>query len=198
MRCCLLALLLTVFKVHSQAPSLKLYPILWKWVKGSADSIYYFDNNHTPSLINNIKNAYQVKRATEFWYAKNLDSFNNGRQHWVGMTNFLGRFQGPAGLYRSGFNMTQQSLGTYTVHIQPKGKDSIQFTVVDIKSRWSALLHCPLVKNRLYDANRKRQKIMTNVKWVFTWTQAIQPSLFYNRTLNLLLYPHRKYSGKGY
>lgn len=198
MRCCLLLFFFSISQLHSQSSAKPLYPILWQWFKGKADSTYYFNNHQFPLLIGAIKNAYQVKRATEYWYAKNLDSFNKGNQNWVGMTDFLGRFQTIRGICRAGFNMTQQSLGTFIVHIQPKGKDSIQYTVIDIKSRWSALLHCPLVKNRSFDATRKRQKLMANVKWVFTWTAPIQPSLFQLRTLNKRLYPHRNYSGKGY
>lgn len=198
MRYCILALLFMVLKLQSQPPSSILYPILWKWFIGKADSVYYFNSTQNGDLIGNVRNAYQVKRATEFWYDKNMDSFGNGKQHWAGMSNFLGSFQTFYGFYRAGFNMTQQSLGTFIVHIQPKGKDSIQYTLIDIKSRWSGLLHIPLVKNRLYNPTRKTQKLMTNVKWIFTWTDAIKPQLFHQRTLNKRLYPRRKYSGKGF
>ncbi len=198
MRITLLILLLLANISQASPPSGTLYPIIWKWLIGKADSTYLFTNNSHPKMVQNLQNAYQIKRAREFWYNKNLDSFRNGQQNWLGVTNFLGRFQTIRGIYRSGFDMVEQTLGTYIVNIIPVGKDSIKFKVIDIKSRWSVFLHCPLVNNRAFDSNRKRQKLMTDVKWIFEWTEAIQAPLFYRRELNIQLYKQRKYSGKGY
>lgn len=193
----LLSILLTGFKLYSTPPSAPLYPILWKWALGKAKAEYHFNQYNNPGIIRNIRDAYQVRRAREFWYDKNMPSFENGLREWQGVTDFAGRFQTVRGIFRAGRDMTEQILGGYTVHIQPLGKDSMQFTVLDIKSRWSLFLHLPFVGNRSYDSSRSRQKLMTDCKWLIQWTEPIENGLFHRRKYNQLFF-RRKFSGKRY
>jgi hypothetical protein len=211
MRCCA-SLLFLVLLFYSEAicatngealnevkpPAKYLYPIVWKWMKGKADSAYTFTETSHPTLINKLKNAFQVRRAREFWYQKNMDSFALGHFNWLPVSNFLGRFQTIKGIYRSGFDMVEQTLGGFTVHISPVSRDSVRFTVCDIKSRWSLFLHLPFVRNIPYDRSRKRQKPMTDTFWTFEWTEAVSTRLFYQRRMNILDFPHRKYSGHNF
>lgn len=176
-------------------PATHLYPIVWKWFSGRIDSSYYFNEFSHPNLINNLKDAHQVKRAREFWYAKNLDSFNSGHWNWLGVSNFLGRFQTIRGIYRAGTDMVEQTIGGFTVHVSPKGKDSIEFTLHDIKSRWSLFFHLPFIKNIEFDGNKTIQRNMTNTHWWFKWTEPIHTALFHQRSFNQKFKNRKKYSG---
>lgn len=176
-------------------PASNLYPIVWKWLSGRSDSSYNFNEQSHPHLIRNLKDAYQIKRAREFWYAKNIDSFNSGHWNWAGVNGFLGRFQTFRGIYRAGTDMVEQTLGGFTVHITPKGKDSIEFTLHDIKSRWSLFFHLPFINNVAFDAGRTRQRNMTDTHWWFKWTEPINTAMFHQRIYNQRFKSHRNYSG---
>jgi hypothetical protein len=195
----ILPLLLLSHLSSAQKPaSSALYPIVWKWMKGKADSAYCFNETRHPQLIGHLQNAFQVRRAREFWYQKNMDSFDAGRYNWQPVTGFLGRFQTIRGVYRAGFDMVEQTLGGFTVHITPSGSDSIKFVVFDIKSRWSLLFHLPFIENRAYDRSRTRQKVMTDTYWTFEWTEAVTTRLFHQRKWNIILFPNRPYSGHNF
>lgn len=178
-------ILLVVFNTTltwCKPPAKQLYPIVWKWLKGNSDSVYYFSQTSHPQIISNVQDAYQVRRAREFWYQKNMSVFIEGKRQWLGMNNFLGRYQTLRGVWRSGIDMVEQTIGGFTVHIHPVNKDSVEFTVLDIKSRWSLFLHLPFVKNVAHSSTDK--KIMMNCRWIFTWREAISNSLFYQRQYN--------------
>lgn len=167
-------------------------------MKGKADSSYTFNEKTHPQLVENVRNAFQVRRAREFWYQKNMDSFLLGRFNWLPVTDFLGRFQTIKGVYRSGFDMVEQTLGGFTVHIIPSGRDSVRFTVYDVKSRWSLFFHLPFVGTVPYDGSRHRQKLMTDSHWTIEWTEVISTRLFYQRQFNLFQRPRKKYSGHNF
>lgn len=179
-------------------PASPLYPIVWKWLKGKADSSYTFTETSHPELVKNMKDAFQVRRAREFWYNKNMDSFQQGNFNWLPVSDFLGRFHTVKGVYRSGFDMVEQILGGFTVHIQPISRDSVKFKVYDVKSRWSLFFHLPFVQNIAFDRTKTRQKPMTNTEWTIEWTEAVSNHLFYQRKLNLLQIPNRPYSGHNF
>lgn len=175
-----------------------LYPVIWDWMKGKSDSAYVFTEQSHPVLIRHLENAYQVRRAREFWYQKNMDSFKTGRSNWLPVSDFLGRFQTVRGICRAGTDMVEQALGGFTVHIRPVSRDSIKFIVFDLKSRWSLFFHLPFVSNRLYDRSRSRQKLMTNMSWTFEWTEPVRQGFFHQREWNLTLFPGRAYSGHNF
>jgi hypothetical protein len=175
----LIVVLFLTQNIGCKPPANCLYPILWKWFQGKADSMYYFSDKTHPTLISQLKTSYQVQMAKNYWVNKNLDTFTNGSTHWLSYTNYLGRFQTIRGLARAGTNMVQQIIGGYTVSVLPISKDSVKFIVHDVKSRKSLFLHFPFVKNRAYDKNRKRQKLMTNIHWYFEWTEPIQHKDFH-------------------
>jgi hypothetical protein len=178
---------------YSAPPAKHLYPIVWKWMKGKSDSLYTFNRQTHPGLIDNLSDAYQVRRAREYWYQKNMETFMNGKREWQQMTNFLGRYQTIRGVWRSGLDMVEQTLGGFTVHIRPINKDSIEITLHDIKSRWSLFLHLPFVKNVPH--NRHDKKRMMNSHWVFTWREPVQNGLFYQRIYNKSIYKVRAFTG---
>lgn len=194
----LLILGLIYGKLMAQPPAAPLYPVIWKWAWGHADSSYRYTSANYPRMIGNLQNAYQIKRAREFWYNKNLKVFQMGHNRWLRVDSFLGRFQTIRGFIRAGSDMVEQSIGGFTVHILPKGSDSLHFTVYDVKSRWSFFWHLPFVGNRPYEAGRHRQKLMADVKWYFEWTEPIKSALFQRRILNMQLYPAKKYTGVGF
>lgn len=167
-------------------------------MKGKADSAYHFNPANAPAVVFSVSNAFQVRRAREFWYQKNMDSFNAGRHNWLPVTDFLGRFQTIRGFARANIDMVEQVMGGFTVHVRPSGRDSLRFTVLDIKSRRSLFLHIPLVGNRPYEPGRKRQKLMTNMCWYFEWTEPVRTALFYQRQHNLMLFPQRYYTGHNF
>ncbi|MCC6818288.1 MAG: hypothetical protein IT245_05315 [Bacteroidia bacterium] len=179
----------------SVPPSKPLYSIVWKWLGGKSDSAYYFNTTTHPHLIHNLKDAYQIRRAREFWYDKNLDSFNQGKQNWLAVTGFLGRYQTLKGVYRSGFDMVEQTLGGFTVHVHPIGKDTIEFKVHDIKSRWSLFLHLPFVKNVPFDSNLKTQRNMTDCHWFISWRECVSTAYFYQRHFNKMHFKRRQFTG---
>lgn len=179
----------------SAPPAKHLYPIVWKWMQGKSDSAYYFNQRSHPELIQKLTDAYQVRRAREFWYHKNLPGFNDGRRQWLAMTDFLGRFQTIRGIWRSGFDMVEQTLGGFTVHIHPVNKDSIEFTVLDMKSRWSLFLHLPFIKN--VDHNDEQPKRMMNSYWIFKWREPINNALFHQRQYNQR-FRKRSYTGHNF
>lgn len=181
----------------SSPPASHLYPIVWKWLKGKSDSAYSFDMHSHPGLVSNLQDAYQVRRAREFWYNKNLDSFNMGRRNWLGVTDFLGRFQTIRGVFRSGFDMVEQTLGGFTVHIQPVDKDTLEFTIHDVKSRWSLFLHLPFVKNIPYQSGSANQRNMTDTHWVIKWREPVKNIYFHQRMRNTTLYK-KKFSGHNF
>ncbi len=178
-------------------PAKHLYPIVWKWMKGKSDSVYYFNFNTHPGIINNLQDAYQVRRAREYWYNKNLDSFHLGRHNWLGVTNFAGRFQTLKGVWRSGFDMVEQTLGGFTVHIQPINSDTIEFTVLDIKSRWSLFLHLPFIKNKPYSSVDSEKRKMMNTHWIITWREPVTTYLFYQRLYNMR-FLRRSFTGHNF
>lgn len=182
----------------AKPPACQLYPLIWKWMGGKTDSAYHFNRFNAPEVVTSVSNAFQVRRAREFWYQKNMDSFNAGRHNWLQVTDFLGRFQTIRGFGRANIDMVEQIMGGFTVHITPSGRDSIKFTVLDIKSRRSMFLHIPLVGNRPFDPGRKRQKPMTNMSWYFEWTEPVCTALFYQRQYNVTLFPHRHYTGHNF
>jgi hypothetical protein len=161
---------------------------------GNSDSIYYFKQNEFPKITTSLNDAYQVKRAREFWYNKNLDAFLTGKQQWQDVRGFSGRFQTFKGIVRAKFDFFEQTIGGYTVHIQPIHKDTIKFIIYDIKSKWSLFFHLPFIKNTPYNHLITKQKPMTNMIWWIEWTEPIKTSLFYQRQYNLL-FIKKKYSG---
>jgi hypothetical protein len=201
--CVILLIFISLFlsynplRAQNKSP-LSLYPIIWKWLEGRADSAYTFTEQTHPTLISHLNDAFQVRRAREFWYQKNMDSFNSGRFNWLPVNGFLGRFQTLRGISRAGVDMVEQTLGGFTVHMAPVGHDSLKFIVFDIKSRWSLFFHLPFIHNIEYDHSRTRQKPMTNTYWSFEWTEPIKTGLFYQRQWNLLKFPHRNYSGHNF
>ncbi|MFM6983667.1 MAG: hypothetical protein ACKOXF_06015 [Chitinophagaceae bacterium] len=190
-------LLLTIFAsastVFSLPPARHLYPIVWQWMRGNSDSLYRFNNTTHPGVTDNLKDAYQVRRAREFWYQKNMATFQNGQRQWLGVTDFLGRYQTLRGVWRSGLDMVEQTLGGFTVHITPVNKDSIEITIHDIKSRWSLFLHLPFIKNVPH--NNHDKKNMMNSHWIFTWREPILNSLFHQRLYNSSFYRKRMFTG---
>lgn len=179
----------------SAPPAKHLYPIIWQWMQGKSDSAYYFNQGSHPELIKKLTDAYQVRRAREFWYQKNLPSFIDGRRQWLPMSDFLGRFQTIRGVWRSGFDMVEQTLGGFTVHIHPVDKDSIEFTVLDMKSRWSLFLHLPFIRN--VDHNKERPKRMMNSYWIFNWREPVSNALFFQRQFNQR-FRKRHYTGHNF
>ena len=136
--------------------------------------------------------AYQVKRAREYWYNKNMNSFNDGTSNWQSVTNFLGRFKTLFGVYRASFDDIEQTIGGYTIHIFPQNKDSIRFVIIDIKSRWSLFLHLPFIKNKPF--NSIHPKRMQNMVWHMDWTEPVRTELFYQRQMNKR-FKRQQYSG---
>ena len=106
-----------------------------------------------------------------------------------------GRFQTIRGVWRSGFDMVEQTLGGFTVHIHPIDKDSIEFTVLDMKSRWSLFLHLPFIKN--VDHNATQPKRMMNSYWIFKWREPVSNALFYQRQYNQW-FRKRHYTGHNF
>ncbi len=188
-------LLILALQIYYCDAQITPYPIIWKWMKGQADSAYNFKEHSNPALVSALKNAYQVRRAREYWYQKNMDSFRQGRFNWLPVTDFLGRFQTIKGIARAGLDMTEQVVGGFTVHIKPVGHDSVHFTVYDVKSRWSLFFHLPFVHNIPYDGSLKKQKNMTNTIWTFEWVEPVSSRLFFQRQWNLVIYPRKAYSG---
>lgn len=196
----LLISLLILFKniAGAQAPAMTLYPIVWKWLGGKSDSLYLFKESEHPKLINNLKNAYQVKRAREYWYNKNLNTFNSGQRTWSEVNNFSGRFQTLRGVFRAGFDMVEQTIGGFTVHITPIGTDSIEFTLVDLKSRWSLFLHLPFIKNIPYASGAQVQRNMSNSYWVFTWRESVENLYFQQRIYNTKYKKRKPFTGHNF
>lgn len=114
------------------------------------------------------------------------------------MTQYLGKFSRHWAVLRAGTDMVEQTIGSFIVNITPIGKDSIHFRVRDVKSRNSLFLHIPFIKNIKFDSNRKRQKLMSNVEWVFEWTEPIYNFLFLRRELNMVLQNNTKFLGRGF
>lgn len=139
-----------------------------------------------------MKDAFQVKRAREFWYNKNMTLFKNGDRNWYSVTNFLGRFKTLIGVYKAGFDDIEQTIGGYTIHILPHNKDTVKFIIIDIKSKWSLFYHLPFIKNTPY--NRESKKRMQNMIWQFEWYEPIKTEYFYQRQMNQIL-KKRPYSG---
>lgn len=164
---------------------------------GKSDSIYFFKQNQFPIITNSLKDAYQVKRAREFWYNKNLNSFQTGNQNWQNVTDFSGRFQTFKGVLRAKFDIYEQILGGFTIHIQTINKDSIKFIVYDIKSKWSLFYHLPFIENTTFNNKKTKQKPMTNMIWWIEWTESIKTSLFYQRQFNEI-FIKKKYSGHNF
>lgn len=198
MRKWILILFLVSLGLQAKPPSFILYKQVHLWFWGKADSVtYYYQYSH-PQLIQNIIDAHHVKTAREYWYNKNLDSFKNGKQNWLNMTQYLGKFSRHWAVLRAGTDMVEQTIGSFIVNITPIGKDSIHFRVRDVKSRNSLFLHIPFIKNIKFDSNRKRQKLMSNVEWVFEWTEPIYNFLFLRRELNMVLQNNTKFLGRGF
>lgn len=179
----------------SKPPARQLYPIVWKWIQGKSDSVYYFNQNTHPELIQHVKDAFQVRRAREFWYQKNMSNFKSGDRQWQSMTNFLGRYQTIRGVWRSGLDMVEQTIGGFTVHIHPVNRDSIEITVLDIKSRWSLFLHLPFVRNVAHSSAQPKR--MMNSRWIFTWREPVSNALFYQRQFNQY-FRKRLYTGHNF
>lgn len=199
LRYCLIPILAICSTIDAaKPPASTLYPLIWQWMTGKADSAYHFNQANAPGLISAISNAFQVRRAREFWYQKNMDSFHAGHRNWLPVTDFLGRFQTIRGFSRANIDMVEQILGGFTVHIRPSGRDSIMFTVLDVKSRRSLFLHIPLIGNRAFEPGKKRQRSMTNMYWYFQWTEPVRTALFYQRQYNVMLFPHRHYTGHNF
>lgn len=183
---------------QAKPPALILYKQVHLWFWGKADSVTYYNEYSHSSLIYNLKNAHHVKTAREYWYNKNLDSFKNGKQNWLNMTHYLGKFSRHWAVLRAGTDMVEHTIGSFIVNITPIGKDSIHFRVRDVKSRNSLFLHIPFIKNIKFDSNRKKQKLMSNIEWIFEWTEPIQNHLFIRRELNVLLQKKPKFLGNGF
>lgn len=194
----LVVLALVSTAAMAKPPAATLYPIVWQWMWGKADSSYRFNDYGHFDLIANLKNAHQVKRAREFWYAKNMQVFKAGDNHWLPMDSFLGRFQTIRGVIRSNTDMVEQTIGGFTVHIHPIGSDSLRYTVYDVKSRWSFFWHLPFIGNRPFIPGKHRQKLMAEMKWYFVWTEPINRTLFHRRELNTKFYNAKKYTGVGF
>jgi hypothetical protein len=188
----LIAALSMASKAYSTPPARHLYPIVWQWMQGNSDSLYTFNSSTHPGLTNNLKDAYQVRRAREYWYQKNMEVFKNGTRQWQSMTGFLGRYQTLRGVWRSGLDMVEQTLGGFTVHITPVNKDSIEITIHDIKSRWSLFLHLPFVKNVPHSSDKRN---MMDSHWIFTWREPVLNSLFHQRLYNTRFYRKRSFTG---
>lgn len=184
--------------VQAAPPSSALYPIIWKWLGGKSDSAYRFNSFSHQGLVNNLMDAYQIRRAREFWYDKNLFNFENGNSSWHNVDDFLGRYQTLRGVCRAGFDMVEQTLGGFTVHIKAVGKDSIEFNVHDIKSRWSLFLHLPFVRNIPYDPNKTVQRNMSDCHWFITWREPVRTSLFYQRQFNKMTYKRKNFTGHNF
>ena len=182
----------TQFNILGQSNPTKLIPILNLWAKGKSDSIYYFNQTQHSNIVTPMLDAFQVKRAREFWYNKNMNTFNEGTRNWQSVTNFLGRFKTLIGVYRARFDDIEQTIGGYTIHIIPVNKDSIRFVLIDIKSRWSLFLHLPFIKNKPF--NSIHPKRMQNMIWQMEWTEPIRTELFYQRQMNKR-FKRKQYSG---
>ena len=180
------------FNVIGQSNPTRLIPVLKLWAKGKADSIYHFNQNHHSHLVTPMLNAYQVKRAREYWYNKNMNSFIHGDKNWQSVTDFLGRFKTLIGIYRANIDDIEQTIGGFTVHIFPQNRDSIRFVLVDVKSRWSLFFHLPFVKNKPFNSNYPKR--MQNMVWQFEWVEPVKTELFYQRQMNLL-FKKQNYSG---
>jgi hypothetical protein len=167
---------------------------LKNWVIGNSDSIYFFKAQEYPKITSSLIDAFQVKRAREFWYNKNIDAFNSGNHQWQDVSNFSGRFQTIKGVIRAKFDFFEQVIGGFTVHIKPINKDTLKFIVYDIKSKWSLFYHLPFVKNTPYNNSLINQKPMTNMIWWIEWTEPVKTALFYQRQYNQL-FIKKKYSG---
>ncbi len=184
--------------IEAKPPSFVLYKQVHLWFWGKADSVTYYNQSSHPQLIKKLMDAHHVKTAREYWYNKNLDSFNNGKQNWLTMTQYLGKFTRHWAVLRAGSDMVEHTIGSFIVNISPIGKDSIHIRVRDVKSRNSLFLHIPFIKNVSFQSNRNRQKLMSNVEWIFEWTEPIYSHLFIRRELNVILQNNTKYKGKGF
>lgn len=182
----------TQLNIIGQSNPTRLIPILKLWAKGKSDSIYYFNQSQHSHIVSPMFDAYQVKRAREYWYNKNMNMFNDGTSNWQSVTNFLGRFKTLIGVYRASFDDIEQTIGGYTIHIFPQNKDSLKFVLIDIKSRWSLFFHLPFIKNKPF--NSIHPKRMQNMIWQMEWTEPVRTELFYQRQMNKR-FKKQQYSG---
>ena len=134
----------------------------WFFEEGPDRKVY---RDGTPQ-IEDMKRAYRVNQARDFFYQKNAEARRKG-QPLRPVTNYSGSFY-PVGIIRAGNNPTQQFVGSYNIDIYPTGKNTVTFVLTNVTSVKSGTYHIRP------EYPRGTKGVGGNQTQIYTWTEPLR------------------------